>query len=81
MRREAQYLVQASQVADPPKLSRMIDANRLAQAHQRVAAHLSAIDPHDQLKGKILGWLGSMAFVFIVLFVLVIWILVKRGIV
>ena len=80
-RREAIYLAQAATVMQHPKLSRMVDQSKAAQAHARVTRFLNTVDPKDRAKGKLLGWLGSLAFGFIVLFMLVIVILVQRGIV
>ncbi|MEJ6747863.1 MAG: hypothetical protein QNK98_14270 [Yoonia sp.] len=42
---------------------------------------LRSVDPKDRARGKFLGWLGLLAFGFIVVFVLVVIVLVQRGIV
>lgn len=81
LRRDAVYLAQAATVMHHPKLSRMVDEAKATQAHARLRAFLLGVDPKDRAKGKLLGWLGSMAFAFIVIFILVVTVMVKRGIV
>ena len=80
-RREAVYLAQAATVMAHPKLSRMVDANKADKAHARLTQFLKSVDPKDRARGKFLGWLGSLAFGIIVVFVLVVVVLVQRGIV
>ncbi len=80
-RREAVYLAQAATVLDHPKLSRMVDASKMSNAHAKVSSFLSKIDPKDRKKGRILAWLGSISFIGIVVFIGVVWVLVARGIV
>lgn len=81
MRRDATYLAQAATVMHHPKLSRMIDEVKATQAHHRLKGFLNAADPKDRAKGRLLGWLGSMAFALIVAFILAVTVMVKRGIV
>jgi len=80
-RREAVYLAQAATVMAHPKLSRMVDAGKAAKAHARLTQFLKSVDPKDRARGRLLGWLGSLAFGLIVVFVLVVVVLVQRGIV
>lgn len=79
--REAMYLAQAATVLAHPKLSRMVDESKAAKAHARLTQFLRSVDPKDRARGKFLGWLGSLAFGLIVVFVLVVIVLVQRGIV
>lgn len=79
--REAVYLAQAATVMAHPKLSRMVDANKADKAHARLTKFLKSVDPKDRARGKFLGWLGSLAFGFIVVFVVVVVAMVRRGIV
>ena len=79
--REAMYLGQAATVLAHPKLSRMVDESKAAKAHARLTQFLRSVDPKDRARGKFLGWLGSLAFGLIVVFVLVVIVLVQRGIV
>ena len=80
-RREAVYLAQVETIMTHPKLSRMVDPSKAAKAHQRVATFLKTVDPVDRRKGQILGLLGSLAFAAIVVFIVVVFVLVQRGIV
>ena len=79
--REAMYLAQAATVLAHPKLSRMVDESKAAKAHARLTQFLRSVDPKDRARGKFLGWLWSLAFGLIVVFVLVVIVLVQRGIV
>lgn len=81
LRRDATYLAQAATVMHHPKLSRMIDETKAQQAHARLKNFLVGVDPKDRARGKLLGWLGSIAFMLIVVFVVAVAVLVKRGIV
>lgn len=81
VRRDATFLAQAATLMEHPKLSMMVDADKAAKAHARVTEFLAGIDPKDRAKGKLLNWLGTMAFACIALFVLAIWILVDRGVI
>ena len=79
--REAMYLAQAATILAHPKLSRMVDESKAAKAHARLTQFLRSVDPKDRARGKFLGWLGSLTFGLIVVFVLVVIVLVQSGIV
>lgn len=81
VRADAQFIVQALILRQNPKLARMIDENQLALARQNVVEHLEKIDPKDRLKGRILNWLGAISAFGIVLFVVLVWVAVERGLV
>ena len=81
VRRDANYLAQAATVMDHPKLSRMVDAAKASSAHARITEFLAGVDPKDRARGKLLNWLGSLAFGFIVLTIVIVTVLVKRGLV
>ena len=80
-RHEAVYLAQAATVMQHPKLSRMVDPSKATRAHERLTTFLKSVDPKDRTKGKVLAWLGSIAFAAIVIFVVAVTVLVQRGIV
>ncbi len=81
LRRDATYLAQAATVMHHPKLNRMIDADKATKAHGRLTSYLAGVNPADRVKGMFLAWLGSLAFAFIVVFIIVVTVLVQRGIV
>lgn len=81
VRREATYLARAAMLSEHPKLSMMIDAAKATTAHARITEFLATVDPKDRAKGRILNFLGAVSLGLIVLFVLVIWILVQRGVI
>ena len=73
LRKDASVVLQALQVADHPKLSRMINRVQFDKAARNLIAHLSAIDPRDVAIGRLLTFLGKISAVLIVGFVLVVW--------
>ena len=81
LRRDARVVLQALQVADHPKLSRMINRAQFDKAARNLIAYLSAIDPRDVAIGRLLTFLGKISAVLIVGFVLVVWFLWSRGLV
>lgn len=81
VRNDAKAVVNALAVQGNPKLARMVDAPKVAQSGRNVIAHLETVDPKDRLKGRVLNWLGAVSAFGIVLFVVLVWIAVKRGLV
>ncbi|WP_458791080.1 hypothetical protein [Yoonia sp. MH D7] len=81
MRRDATYLAQAATVMNHPKLVRMVDKTKAKQAHGRLLRFLLATDPKDRAKGMLLNLLGSMAFIAIVVFIAVVFVMVQREII
>ena len=79
VRRDAAVVLKALQIADHPKLSRMIDRAKFDKAARHVMAHLKAIDPRDQAIGRILSVLGKISAVLIIGFILVVWYLWSQG--
>lgn len=80
-RREATYLAQVEPLMHHPKLMRRVDAHKVRKAHANLSYFLKSIDPKDRAKGRVLAWLGSISFIAIVVFILVVTVLVQRGIV
>ena len=81
VRRDAKAVAKAQLNADHPKLSRMIDRAGFDKAAQNVIAHLSAIDPRDEMIGRLLVFLGKVSAVLIVAFVLAVWYFWSKGLV
>tara|TARA_R110002167_G_scaffold362650_1_gene582015 strand:- start:13447 stop:13818 length:372 start_codon:yes stop_codon:yes gene_type:complete len=81
LRRDATYLAQAATVMQHPKLARMVDRVKATSAHARLAQFLKSVDPKDRAKGRLLAWLGSLAFAFLVGVIITVVVLVQRGIV
>lgn len=79
VKHEATLLVEALVLAENPKLSRMIDHERLAVAHQTCVAFLESVDVADRRKGVMLGILGSLVMALLVVAALVISVLKWRG--
>lgn len=81
VRADARYIAQAQTLRQNPKLARMIDENQIARARRNVVEHLEKIDPKDRLKGRVLHWLGAISAFGIILFGLMVWVAVKRGLI
>ena len=81
VRREATYLAHAATIMMHPKLVRMVDGAKATQAHARLVYFLNSVDPNDRAKGMLLNWLGAVAFIILVTFIAVVFVLVQRGIV
>lgn len=79
VRGEALFLAQANMLIQNPKLARMINQDRVGQAHRTVAGYLNSIDPKDRRKGRLLNIAGVIAFNGLLIAGLVIAILVWRG--
>ncbi len=79
--RDARFLAQAETLVQNPKLARMVDPQRIADARARVTDHLRGIDPAVERTDRILRLLALISLqVFVVAGCLVAW-LVWRGIV
>ena len=81
VRADAKFLAQANLLMQNPKLARMINSDRVAQAHLTVTTYLHSVDPKDRLKGRMLNVAGVIAFNGLLAAGLLIAILVWRGIV
>lgn len=81
VRTDANYIVRALEMRQNPKLARMIDENQLQRANRTVVAYLETIDPTERLKTRVLHWLGAASAFAIILFVILVWVAVERGLV
>jgi hypothetical protein len=79
LRRDAAYLMRAQALFENPKLGSMVDEIAVANAHRRLKAFLEELDPKDLRKGQILGILSTISLMLIIIFIGVVYILVKRG--
>ncbi|MCF2872497.1 hypothetical protein L0664_15585 [Octadecabacter sp. G9-8] len=77
--REGRYLAQAGQFMGHPKLRLMIDEAKVEKAHKNLVEHLSAIDPSDRRKTRVLGTLGVVSFNLIIVAVVLVSFLMWRG--
>lgn len=79
IRAEAAFLVQANQLAQNPKLARMINPGRVAQAHQAISTYLRSVDPKERARTRALNYAGFVAFNMLLLVAVIIAVLVWRG--
>ncbi|PHQ81095.1 MAG: hypothetical protein COB65_10520 [Thalassobium sp.] len=80
-RRDGAFLAQAAVLAQNPKLARMVDEDRVRRAHDDMVAFLKTVDPKDRAKGRLLGFLGVIAFNLLLIFAVGVWYLWARGLV
>ena len=81
VRVELQYLADSETLAQNPKLARMVNPLRVAQARQKVTGYLEGLDPNARLKDRALEIAGSIALGLLVTGAAVIFVLVQRGLV
>jgi len=72
---------EAVALAEHPKLSRVADVTRARASAARVIAHLKKIDRWELIKTRWIGVLSLISFVAIAVFILVVYVLWKRGLV
>ena len=81
LQREARLIVSAHQRIVHPRLAATIDEAQLKAAYSGLMEHLSAVDPKDRRKGKLLSWLGGQVFNFLLIGGAVIAVLIWRGLI
>ena len=72
VRIELRYLADSEALSRNPKLARMVNPARVAQARERVTGYLAAIDPNARFKDRALeigGSIGLGLFVILLGFV------------
>lgn len=79
IKQEVRILAEATALTENPKLSRMVDHERVEVAYQSCMTFLQAVDVADRRKGVVLGILGSLAMALLVVTVLVLSVLMWRG--
>jgi len=79
VRRDATYLAQVVPLARNPKLHRLIDQEKVIQAHRNVLAHLQTIDPVAQRRETLLNIIAAIAFAIFATGILVIVVIWWRG--
>ena len=65
--RAGDLIEKTSALAGNPKLARMQDASALDRAFDDITLYLMEVDVADRRRGRLLGILGSLAFIFIVI--------------
>lgn len=81
VRTDALSVARAAEVARNPKLARMVDEASVARAARNVIAHLETIDPREAMKDRVLWALGKVSAFGIAVFVVMVYVAWKRGLV
>jgi len=79
IRRDVALLIDLERTVANPKLARMADMDKAAKAHAQIVTFMEKRDPRAALWDRIIGITASVAFALIVVAVLVLYVLVKRG--
>jgi hypothetical protein len=79
VKRDATYLAQTVDLSQNPKLSRMVDIDKVSRAHANVLAFLAGVDRGAQRRTAALNMIASIAFVFLVTGIVLLFVLVQRG--
>lgn len=77
--RDLRAVVRADVAQGHPRLGRMMDTLPVAQAADRVEAHLKTIDPKERRKTAVLRTLAKWSALGIAVFVAVVWMLRAQG--
>lgn len=81
LRADVRNLLHAQEVINHPKLARLIDIEAVSEGSGRVIGHLQTLDPWERFKDRWLGILGAISAGMILLFIIVVYVLWKRGLV
>lgn len=79
VRRDAMFLEQSVDLAEHPKLARMVDPSRAKTAYQNVRDYLDSVDLAAARRDAALNLVASIAFAVLVTGILVLTVLVWRG--
>lgn len=79
LRAEVDFLVEAAQFAENPKLARLVDAKRVAKADRKVRRFLDKQDPTAERRGEILDRIAAVAIVLFTGSVIAFFVLLSRG--
>ena len=79
LRADIAELAEADLLLTHPKLSRQVDAARVARRAELAGAALKRIDPRAERITRLLRWLASVAAVLILTFVVAVWWMVRTG--
>lgn len=79
LRREADVLLEARELASNPKLAHRVDARRVRRAEKRLNTYLDKLDPAAERRGEILDLIAKIAFVFVTVVLAIFFYLLWRG--
>ena len=79
IRRDALYMANAAELAENPKLVRMIDPARYEAAYRACMTHLKTVDPTERRKDMFLSVAGGISFAVFAVGGLTLSVLVWRG--
>ncbi len=81
LRRQAQFLAEADQHVNQPKLGRQQDLDRVERAHAALVGYLKPMGKGLRLQNRALGLGASLALAFLLIAGIAVWVMVRRGLV
>lgn len=78
-RKDAAYLVRATEMSLHPKLQHQLDPERVQSAYTALKLHLESIDPDQRRITRILSVLGAISFNLLLIAAALIALLIWRG--
>ena len=76
---EVAKIVEAAQMAENPKLVRLIDAKGVARADRKIRQFLDKQNPAAERRGEILDRIAAVSFVLVTVLIAVFFLLLSRG--
>ena len=76
---EVAKIVEAAQMAENPKLVRLIDAKGVARADRKIRQFLDQQNPAAERRGEILDRIAAVSFVLVTVLIAVFFLLLSRG--
>lgn len=80
LRSEIAVIVEAVEMAENPKLARLIDESRIQKADRKVRKFLNKQDPARERRGEILDRLAAVGFVVFTIALILFFVAVSRGV-
>jgi hypothetical protein len=79
LRRDLSYLIETEKIGQNPKLGRMVNDDKVAKAHANLVRYLEELNPREAMWNTVLNITASIALALIVTFVVLLYVLVRRG--
>lgn len=80
LRSEIAVIVDAVEMAENPKLARLVDESRILKADRKVRKFLNKQDPARERRGEILDRLAAVGFVVFTIALILFFVAVSRGV-
>lgn len=79
LRAQANHLAQVERLVDAPRIARQIDLRRARADHAALVRHLKPLGSLSRWQGHATGFAAAVVLGLVLLAVVILWILVRRG--